>query len=266
MRSPAFSHYPHLPVPFGVRLTVLPATPCPYLAGKRSTSRAALVSDMSPGVYHKFMDAGFRRSGRLLYQPLCNGCRECQQMRVPVDAFAPSKSQRRCARRNADLVQTIESPEPTAEKFEVYRRYAMRWHEHADAPSANDFAEFLYDSPLVTESGSSGTIEIGHRDASGRLLGVGICDVTPLGLSSVYFYFDPDVAHRGLGTFGALYEIEYARSIGLPYYYLGYYVSGCASMSYKANYRPYELLGMDGRWRTAEPPAHALPMPDGDTV
>ncbi len=252
MRSPAFSHYPHLPVPFGVRLTVLPATPCPYLPGLASTSRAALVSDIAPTVYQRFMDAGFRRSGRLLYQPVCVGCRACRQMRVPIDAFAPNKSQRRCAKRNADVVQTIESPEPTTEKFEVYRRYAMQWHEHAEAPTMSDFAEFLYDSPLVTESGSSGTIEICHRDPSGRLLGVGICDVTPIGLSSVYFYFDPDVADRSVGTLGALYEIAYARSIGLPYYYLGYYISDCRSMNYKSNFHPYELLDMDGRWRRAE--------------
>jgi leucyl-tRNA---protein transferase len=251
MRQPAFSHYPHLPVPYGVRLTVLPDTPCPYLPGKRSTSRATLITDVAPAVYLRFMDAGFRRSGRLLYQPVCAGCRECRQMRVLVDAFAPDKSQRRCARRNTDLLSTIESPEPTTEKFEVYRRYVMQWHRHDEAPTMSDFAEFLYDSPIVTDSGHVGTVEICHRDASGRLLGVGICDVTPLGLSSVYFYFDPEVASRGIGTFGALFEINYARTLGLPYYYLGYLVRDCSTMSYKANYKPYELLDMDGRWRKA---------------
>jgi leucyl-tRNA---protein transferase len=92
-------------------------------------------------------------------------------------------------------------------------------------------------------------MEFAFRDTHGRLLAIGICDVCPLSLSSVYFYFDPADSHRGLGTFGALCEIAHARANGLPHYYLGYWVYGCASMQYKSEFRPNQWLGTDGIWR-----------------
>jgi len=105
-----------------------------------------------------------------------------------------------------------------------------------------EYERFLYESPVET-------IECCYRDAGGRLLAVGICDVCSRSLSSVYFYFDPDEKRRGLGTYGALYEIELARRTGIPWYYLGYWVQGCGAMEYKSRFRPYELLGTDGVWR-----------------
>jgi len=60
--------------------------------------------DVPADTYHAFMDAAFRRSGRLIYQPICAGCRACTPIRVPVAAFEPTKSQRRVMRKNADLV------------------------------------------------------------------------------------------------------------------------------------------------------------------
>src|SRR2546423_296124 len=90
------------------------------------------------------------------------------------------------------------------------------------------------------------TIEFEYRDQAGALLAVGICDVCESSLSTVYFYFDPEHRQRGLGTFGAVREIAHAREHGIPYYYLGYWIRGCGSMSYKASFRPHQLLGTDG--------------------
>ena len=84
------------------------------------------------------------------------------------------------------------------------------------------------------------------------MLGVGLCDLSPASLSSVYFYHDPAESHRGLGTFGVLYEIEYARELSIPYYYLGYWIKGCGAMEYKAAFRPNQVLWPDGQWRDCD--------------
>jgi arginine-tRNA-protein transferase len=226
-----------------VSLVTLGEHPCAYLPGRVSESRALWAERMAPAVYHKFMDAGFRRSGKLLYQPVCRGCRACVSIRVPVDQFRPSKSQRRCRRRNEDLAVTVGEPVATDEKYDLYRRYVVdRHHRPAEEEDRGTFERFLYDSPVDT-------LEFGYRDTSGRLLAVGLCDVSPRSLSSVYFYFDPDESRRGVGTFGALYEIETAARLGVPHYYLGYWVDGCAAMEYKADFRPAEVLHPDGVWR-----------------
>src|SRR5688500_15078780 len=124
--SPTQSAYPALSPPVKVSLVTLPAHPCPYLPGRMSRSRAFWGGRVDPGVYHKLMDANFRRSGRLVYQPVCRGCRACQSIRVPVAAFKPDKSQRRCRRKNEDLVVTVGEPQATDEKFELYRRYQIK--------------------------------------------------------------------------------------------------------------------------------------------
>jgi len=78
-------------------------------------------------------------------------------------------------------------------------------------------------------------------------MAVGILDEEPEALSTVYCYFDPEERTRGLGVFNVLWTLDYARTCGIPYVYLGYYVAGSPSMSYKASFRPHELL--DGtRW------------------
>jgi leucyl-tRNA---protein transferase len=253
---PQFSHYPAMPPPVPVRLTPLVEHECAYLPGRRARSRAFLADRMRGEVYHRFMDAGFRRSGRLFYQPTCGGCRACVPIRVPVDQFRPDKSQRRCVRRNADLRVTTGEPKATAEKHALYGRYFTGWHGR-EADDFEGFTSFLYDSPVET-------VEFEYRDLDGRLLAVGLCDVCDQSLSSVYFYFDPAHADRGLGSFGALHEIDVARRLGVPYYYLGYWIRDCRQMRYKTSFRPCELLGTDGTWRPADDvDAAPAPRPDG---
>ena len=241
-----FSAFPALPPPVKVSLVTLGGHPCSYLPDRISETRAAWAEQIPPGLYHRFMDAGFRRSGKLLYQPVCRGCRSCVPIRVPVESFRPSKSQRRCARRNADVSVTVDAPAPTDEKYDVYRRYVVGRHRRpAEEEDRESFERFLYDSPVDT-------LEFCYRDPAGRLLAVGLCDASSESLSSVYFYFDPAESKRGLGTFGALYEIETASRLKIPYYYLGYWVDGCAAMEYKADFRPAEVLHPDGVWRPLE--------------
>ena len=217
---------------------------CPYLPGRMSTTRALWADEIPGELYHRFMDAGFRRSGRLLYQPACRGCRACRPIRIPVAAFCPSKSQRRCRRRNADLHVTLAAPQATDEKYELYLRFLAGRFEPRDASqeTRESFERFLYDSPVET-------IEFCYRDGAGRLLAVGICDVCRQSLSSVYFYYNPAEARRSLGTFGALHEITAAAQSGIPYYYLGYWVSGCSAMQYKSSFCPNDVLYSDGVWR-----------------
>ena len=243
--QPALScPYPAWESPVRVRLTVMPEHACAYLPGRMAQSRGFLVDQMPGRVYHHLMNAGFRRSGKLIYQPVCRGCRQCLPIRVPVARFAPNKSQRRCDRRYADLQQSIGSPVATDEKWELYRRYVADWHG-GQADDRASFEAFLYESPVET-------IELCHRDAAGRLLAVGICDLCAESLSSVYFYFDPSEAARGLGTFGALREIQLSQQLSLPYYYLGYWIDGCRAMSYKSQYRVHEMLHPDNVWRPGQ--------------
>ncbi len=214
---------------------------CPYLPDRMAEHVIAPAGRLSPAIYQQLMDLGFRRSGRIVYRPECTGCRECVPLRVPVNSFQPSRSQRRAWRRNQDVCVEIGTPVATEEKWQVYTDYLAIQHNKTADSDRSDFERFLYDSPIET-------IEFVYS-IEGKVVAAGICDVCPLSLSSVYFYFDPASAQRSLGVYSALVEIEECRRRGLPYWYAGYYVRDCRTMNYKSTYRPNELLGTDGIWR-----------------
>jgi arginine-tRNA-protein transferase len=67
-------------------------------------------------------------------------------------------------------------------------------------------------------------------------------------LSAVYSYFAPGLEKRSLGTYAVLWLIERARTLGLPYVYLGYWVPESRKMAYKARFKPSEVL-VSGTWR-----------------
>ena len=87
------------------------------------------------------------------------------------------------------------------------------------------------------------------------LIAVGVIDVLPNCISSVYAFYDPIVSrYINLGKLTALYEIEWIRHAqrfrpDLRYYYLGYYIHSCQKMRYKAEYKPSDILcPVNGVW------------------
>ena len=239
------SHWPAWPLPVlddRRPLTTTTDHECSYFPKRPASFRAFEAAALSPEAYQACMDAGFRRSGRIVYQPVCPGCRMCVPLRVPVEKLELSKSQRRVMRKNSDIQVRAGKPEPTAEKWRLYERYQKEWHDGQQAGDPIGFVRFLYQSPVET-------LEFEYRDAAGQLLGVGLCDVSKKSISSVYFYFDPAQRARSIGTFSALYEMLWAREMHIPYWYGGYWVDGCATMSYKIRFRSCEVLSTDGVWR-----------------
>lgn len=221
-------------------LPVVDESPCPYLPDRMSRSEAFAVRTLSGGVYEALMEQGFRRSGRVIYRPTCRACTACIPLRVDVARFAPTKSMRRVWRTNNDLHVEAGPPAASALKHDLFVRYLDSRHDDGMSRSPDAFVDFLYDSPMETQEFCYWSHE--------RLIGVSLADVCPQGLSTVFMYFDPAEGRRSLGTYSILWELQWCRDQGPPYYYLGYWVENSRTMGYKKRFRPHECLRRSGRW------------------
>ncbi|CAM9837434.1 unnamed protein product, partial [Chrysoparadoxa australica] len=149
-------------------------------------------------------------------------------------------------------------PQCTSEVLALYQKYQVHVHgDKASDCSQSQFVRFLVDSPLVPAKVEGGTYQQGysmpcgsyhqHYRLDGRLIAVGVVDILPHCLSSVYCFYEPDMHWLSLGTLTALKEIEWVRQAsksrpGMDYYYIGYYIHDCPKMSYKGTFGPSELL------------------------
>ena len=106
------------------------------------------------------------------------------------------------------------------------------------------FYRFLVESPLISTSlAKEGTFHQHYRIAD-QLVAVGVVDVLPNGVSSVYAFYDAQFSHTivAMGKYAILKEIDFTLALNKPYYYLGYYIESCPKMRYKMEYHPSELL------------------------
>ena len=216
-----------------------------YLPDRQACLEYEFVAKLTPEAYEARMNQGWRKFGHLLFHPVCSACKECRPIRLRVNHFRPNRSQRRCAKRNADLEVRIGPPTLDTERLELYRRYHVAQTEMKAWPdqevSVSDYAFTFVHSPLPTA-------EISVWEDS-TLLAVALVDLTPNVVSAVYHYYDPDHAQRSLGTFTLLQVIDFARVQNKHWVYFGYYVAGCSSMVYKGRFQPSEVLGPDGVWQ-----------------
>jgi arginine-tRNA-protein transferase len=187
--------------------------------------------------------AGFRRSHRFAYVPVCRDCTACATVRIVVDGFRPSRTQRRLIGRNADLTGIHVSPRATAEQYELFRAYQSVRHNGGEMARMDffDYQALVEDTPVNTSVAE-------FRDSQGNLVAACITDRVADGFSAVYSFFRSDMPRRGLGSYMIIWLIEKARELQLPHVYLGFWVADCQKMAYKAKFQPLEAYTPEG-WR-----------------
>jgi leucyl-tRNA---protein transferase len=218
--------------------------PCPYLPGRVERKLfTRLIGPYASEVNSTLSRAGFRRSHDIVYRPVCPNCQACTPVRVPVNQFTPSRSQRRVVALNQDLTMAERPAYATSEQFRLFSQYQNSRHGESDMArmAMGDFV-------AMVDEGRADTGLLEARDADGRLVGCMLTDRLADGYSAVYSFYDAAQDRRSLGTHMILGLIERARQASLPYVYLGYYIADSRKMAYKARFHPLEALGATG-WR-----------------
>lgn len=226
--------------------------PCPYLEGEMERKIFTNLLGKDAAQRHEALNRlGFRRSQNIIYRPVCESCNKCISVRVRVKDFKPGKSMTRTLKKFSYLRIEDQDPVANAEQFELLKSYLESRHAGGGMASMDEFeyCEMIEASPVNTrlveyhQEGPEGTV-----NRKGGLAGVALTDVMSEGLSLVYSFYNTEREFSGLGTFIILDHILKAKSAGLDYVYLGYWISDCKTMAYKARFQPLEYLGAEG-WR-----------------
>jgi arginine-tRNA-protein transferase len=215
---------------------------CSYLDNLEQTTHYKIIEHCSASECQEYIERGYRRFGKMYFRPTCSTCSECQSIKIDVDNFTFSKSQRRVLKKADNIKSYIRKPTMTKEHLELFEKYHLYMNDSKG-----------WDYTPVTSQGYYSSFVDAHNDFGyeilyydeDKLIGVDLIDVLDDGISSIYFYYDTDYMSYSLGKLSLYNQILFAQESNLKWIYLGYYVEDCPSLSYKAHYKPY--LTLDGQ-------------------
>ena len=216
---------------------------CSYLPQERMRTPLRYQFDnFTPWAFDDSLSGGDRRVGRMVYRTECPSCKACEPIRIPVQQFSRSKSQRRIFNKNQDLRVMMSPAKFSSERLALFNRHKL---ERGLSNNERPYRRDQYERWLIESCTDTREFQYYLND---DLIGVSILDFGAFDISSVYFYFDPNHTDRSLGTFSALFEMEWMKQQSMRFYYLGLYVSTCSHLSYKSRYYPHHRL-IDNQWR-----------------
>lgn len=212
---------------------------CSYLENHEQTTHYKIINDCSAYECQDLIERGYRRFGKMYFRPICAECNECQSIKIDVENYHFSKSARRVLKKAQHIETYIQHPSVTKEHLKLFEKYHLFMHEKKGWDYNSVTAEHYYSSFVVGHEEFG--YEILYYDGD-KLIGVDLIDILEDGVSSIYFYYDPEYANLSLGKLSLYNQIRYAKETEKKWIYLGYYVEDCPSLSYKREYKPYHTL------------------------
>ena len=217
--------------------------PCPYFPDRVERRIATeLVGHDSQALHDQLTRTGFRRSHGTAYTQACPSCNQCIAIRIRAREFSYSRSQRRIAKRNKELIANEVSAIANEEQFILFQAYQTSRHAGGDMETMQ-FSD--YQSLVEENTVDTALIEFRHND---HLIACIIVDKISDGFSAVYSFFDTEFENRrSLGTYMVLWLIEHTKALELDYVYLGFWINEGQKMSYKKNFQPLDCF-LSGSW------------------
>ena len=216
-------------------------SPCSYLDDQLERVAIAVEPELHSGLnYEMLLANGFRRSGSTIYRPYCLNCNACESIRLPIEHFNPSKSQKRLINKSRHLRWEMKD-EMASTWYSIYEDYINQRHRNGSMfpPNEIEFATFSKNDWLTTK--------YLHIYDNEDLIAIAITDITPNSASSFYTFYNPSVT-ISVGTLAVMLQVEYCKQVGKTWLYLGYQIDSCPAMSYKVRFQPHQKL-VNQRWQ-----------------
>ena len=162
-------------------------------------------------------------------------------LRIDLDRFQASESQRRTLRRNADLKTTLVPAVIGDAERSLFHAHASRFRENI--PGSPEV--FLGSDPA---SGIPCPIrQLSVTGAGGEIVAASYVAIGKSAWSSIYAMFDPGESRRRLGIATLLWEIVAAREAGCRWLYHGYAHREASHYDYKKGFSGLEWYDWE-RW------------------
>ena len=214
------------------------------------------VHDLTPQQYQNLINNGwYRRGGVKMFRLRENHTMSCCDWETRVSALefdhTKSKSYRKVLRRMPDNIRIKTSPAYfNQEAFDLYNSYHVSKHDKA-IKSEFSYSEHIVHSPYRHQGENGVTYGTFHQEyyLGDKLAAVGVIDVVPCGIVSVYMWYDnsKEVNRYSFGVYSAIKEIEYVCTLAkqnpdMKYYYLQGWNPNNKKLAYKADYTPVEFF------------------------
>ena len=212
---------------------------CSYLDDKEQTTHYKIIEECSAKDTHELVERGYRRFGKMYFRPICSTCEECQSIKIDVENYQFSKSEKRVIKKAKDIETYTQNPIVSQEHLDLFEKYHLYMHKKKGWKYEKTTPEHYFNSFVSGHEDFGYEVLYYHED---KLIGVDLIDILEDGVSSIYFYYDPHYSYLSLGKLSLLQQIDFAKQTNKKWIYLGYYVEGCPSLDYKADYKPYTTL------------------------
>ena len=224
----------------GLKLGVSQQQQCSYLPDRQERLLFTLPDEpLDAEFYQQLLALNFRRSGEQIYTTYCEGCQQCQSVRLEATAFQLNSHQRRLwskAKRSSwryQLTEFSDKESCTDKYYALYQSYIDSKHAGSSmSPTSPEQMSYLWQANWLK-------IQFLEQYLDDQLVGVTVVDRTPDAFSAVYTFYQTGHA-LAFGTLAILALVELAKAENIHFVYLGYYIEHCQKMSYKARFLPQQ--------------------------
>lgn len=165
-------------------------------------------------------------------------------LRLSLEKFTLSTSQKRVIKKNQDLRVEIRDAEIDDEKAALFDRHKVRFSENIPDSIFDFFSSQPSSIPCQTKE-----ICLFREE---QMIAASFLDLGALASSSVYSIFEPTETKRGLGIYLILLSIAYSQELGKQFYYPGYAYLEPSHYDYKKRFAGLEQFDWQ-HWQEYNP-------------
>jgi arginyl-tRNA--protein-N-Asp/Glu arginylyltransferase len=218
---------------------------CGYLPQQQESLIFTLPDQpLTAELYLQLMQMNFRRTGEQLYRPYCSSCQACQSVRIDPTQFSASTSQRKLWKKahQQNWHYRLNDQPAWQDYYPLYHDYICTKHQDGVMfPPTPEQLASMFDCQWLPIF----TLEQYIND---KLVGVLIIDALPGAWSAVYSFYQTS-STLALGKLAILATLVAAKAQMLQQLYLGFYISDCQKMAYKADFGPQQRL-IGHKWQS----------------